>query len=108
MKRYRKKDKKNEVLDTVLKFCATSLILFTIVVLVIFAITGNEPSTLVACFFSAFSLEGGLCAFIWRAKRKDKVTNEGRNICEDSSVSDIDTGYDIDILPDPLDQDEGR
>ena len=49
-----RKQKKLNDLDKYLIFAFTSLILFTIAVLIIFAFTGTEPAVLIGCFFGAF------------------------------------------------------
>lgn len=63
-----KPPKKLNDLDKYLIFAFASLLLFTIAVLIIFAITGTEPQTLVACFFAAFGGEILMCALIKRLK----------------------------------------
>lgn len=63
-----KPKKKLDNLDKYLIFTFTSLILFTIAILVIFCITGNEPAVLTGCFFGAFGGEILMCALIKRLK----------------------------------------
>lgn len=98
-------ENKNRVTDIVMILSAILLIIFTITILVIFCITGQEPSTLVASFFAAFGIEGGYCAFIWKTKRRDKL-DERRNISESGLDSDQCCGDDSDLLSDPLAEDE--
>lgn len=100
-----KKKNPNRVTDIVMILSAILLIIFTIVVLVIFCITGQEPSTLVAAFFAAFGVEGGYCTFIWQRKRKERL-DERRNISEGCDDTDQFDGYDSDLLSDTLVEDE--
>lgn len=67
---YKKKKipKKLNDLDKYLIFAFTSLIIFTIAVLVIFIFTHEEPTVLVGCFFGAFGGEILMCALIKRLK----------------------------------------
>lgn len=62
--------KKKELsgLDKYLIFSFTSIIIFTIAVLVIYVFTRDEPAVLVGCFFGAFSGEILMCALIKRLK----------------------------------------
>lgn len=65
---YYKKKKLQHDLDKYLIFAFTSIILFTIAVLVIFIFTREEPAVLVGCFFGAFGGEILMCALIKRLK----------------------------------------
>lgn len=61
-----------------LLFCAAMIIIFTITMIVIFCIYQTVPDVLIGAFFSAFSLEGGYCAFIHKLKKEaeNKAENE--------------------------------
>lgn len=69
----KKQKKKLNDLDKYLIFAFTSLLLFTIAVLIIFAFTGTEPAVLIGCFFGAFGGEILLCALIKRLKLHKEV-----------------------------------
>lgn len=62
-------------------FSAVMIIIFTITMIVIFCIYQSVPDVLVGAFFSAFSLEGGYCAFIHKIKKDNerKTESEGLN-----------------------------
>ena len=64
---YPKKKKLND-LDKYLIFAFSSLIIFTITILTIYFMTGNEPAVLIGCFFAAFGGEILMCALIKRLK----------------------------------------
>lgn len=68
-----KQKKKLNDLDKYLIFAFTSLLLFTIAVLIIFAFTGTEPAVLIGCFFAAFGGEILLCALIKRLKLHKEI-----------------------------------
>lgn len=70
-------------IDHVLMFLAACIVAFTIAVLLIFAQTGSEPSTLVASVFALATAEAGIC---WQIHAK-------RN-----NLSDITTDVAGDIL----------
>ena len=57
-------------LDLYVRFCILMAIVFTIVILVIFALTGLEPTTLITCFFAMFGGEIFACALIKLFKMK--------------------------------------
>lgn len=65
---YYKRKKIQHDLDKYLILSFTSIILFTIAVLIIFTITGSEPTVLVGCFFGAFGGEVLACARIKKYK----------------------------------------
>lgn len=69
--------KKLNDLDKYLIFAFTSLILFTVAVLCIFIMTGNEPSVLIGCFFAAFGGEILMCALIKRLKLHKEAQLKG-------------------------------
>jgi len=75
--------KKNKVLNTLTKcliVVAVLLIIYTITVLIIFAKTGTEPTTLTTCFFATFSFEVIGCTLIKIFKLKFP-TKENNNDC---------------------------
>ena len=65
---YYKRKKIQHDLDKYLIFSFVTLILFTIAILIIFAVTGSEPTVLVGCFFAAFGGEIFACARIKKLK----------------------------------------
>jgi len=68
---------KNFTTRTALLFSAGAIIVFTIAMIIIFCIYQNVPDVLVGAFFSAFSIEGGYCAFIHKLKKdSEKTENE--------------------------------
>ena len=69
----RKPKKKLNDLDKYLIFAFSSLILFTVAVLCIFIMTGNEPTVLVGCFFAAFGGEILMCALIKKLKLHKEI-----------------------------------
>ena len=73
------KPKKLNGLDKYLIFAFTSLILFTVAVLCIFIMTGNEPSILVGCFFAAFGGEILMCALIKKLKLDKQAKLKGED-----------------------------
>lgn len=72
-----KSSKKLSGLDKYLIFVFTTLILFTVAVLCIFIMTGNEPSVLIGCFFAAFGGEILMCALIKRLKLQKEAKLKG-------------------------------
>ena len=72
-----KRSKKLGDLDKYLIFAFTSLIIFTVAVLCIFIMTGNEPSVLIGCFFAAFGGEVLMCALIKRLKLHKEAQLKG-------------------------------
>ena len=73
----RKPKKKLNDLDKYLIFAFSSLILFTVAVLCIFIMTGNEPTVLVGCFFAAFGGEILTCALIKKLKLHKEMKEKG-------------------------------
>lgn len=73
----KKKLKKLNDLDKYLILSFISIILFTIAVLIIFTITGSEPTVLVGCFFGAFGGEVLACARIKKYKLHKEVKEKG-------------------------------
>ncbi len=61
-----------KALDRYVRFSFICLITFTIVEIVVQAITSVPQDTLITCFFSAFGGELLLCAMIKRLKLKEK------------------------------------
>ena len=64
-------------LDLYVRFCIFIAIIFTVAVLVIFTITGAEPSTLITCFFAMFGGEIFACAMIKLFKMKWRENDDG-------------------------------
>lgn len=64
-------------LDKYVKFCIASAIIFTIVIICLYAFTGSEPSTLVTCFFGMFGGEVFFCAMIklFKLHKESKIQN---------------------------------
>ena len=75
-------------LDIYVRFCITIAIIFTTAVLVIFTITGAEPSTLITCFFAMFGGEIFACAMIKLFKMKWRENDDG----SDSNDSSCEQG----------------
>ena len=75
-------------LDIYVRFCITIAIIFTTAVLVIFTITGAEPSTLITCFFAMFGGEVFACAMIKLFKMKWRENDDG----SDSNDSSCEQG----------------
>lgn len=76
IKKERKKKKLND-LDKYLIFAFASLIIFTIICLVIFFLTGSEPAVLIGCFFAAFGGEILMCALIKKLKLHKEIKEKG-------------------------------
>ena len=57
---------------------AIFLTIFTVVMIAVFAITGSEPSVLIASVFAACLGEGSICGMI----KKNKNLLESKNECE--------------------------
>lgn len=66
----KRNSKKLSALDKYVVFSFTCLLVFTIVEIILQAVTGMEQSTLITCFFSCFGGELLLCAMIKRLKLK--------------------------------------
>ena len=69
-----KRRKKISTLDRVLLFCAISILVFTIIMIVLFCIFQSVPDTLIVSFFGVFTGEGCICWRIW-AKKKGLLKN---------------------------------
>lgn len=78
-----KKKKKLHGLDKYLISSIVVLLVYTVVVLVIFAFTSEEPSVLTGCIFAAFGGEIWACA--WIKKLKLQKEKELSNNSEDES-----------------------
>lgn len=76
--------KKLNDLDKYLIFSFSSAIIFTIAVLVIFAFTGAEPSTLIVSFFALFGGEVVLAALI----KKLKLDKQCKEVKDDNEALD--------------------
>lgn len=77
-------------IDHVLMFLAACIVAFTIAVLLIFAQTGSEPSTLVASVFALATAEAGIC---WQIHAKKNNLSD-INVTTDVA-GDILDGLDI-------------
>jgi ABC-type phosphate transport system permease subunit len=82
MKKISKRRKKLSTLDRVLLFCAISILVFTITMIVLFCIYQSVPDTLIVSFFGVFTGEGCICWRIW-AKKK------GLNINQSDGLNDL-------------------
>lgn len=69
------KKKKLKALDLYVMFSISSLVLYTIAVLIILVKTGMTPDTLTACFFAFFGGEIVTCALIKIFKLKEPKNN---------------------------------
>ena len=65
-----KPKKRLNTLDKILLFCAISILVFTLVMIVIFCIFQSVPDTLIVSFFGVFTGEGCVCWRIWAKKKK--------------------------------------
>ena len=77
MKRRRKRRGKkapDKTMDLILLLMAVFLVAFIVTMIVVFVIVGSEPSTMIACVFTACTAEGGFMAMIKSTKVK---TNSG-------------------------------
>ena len=72
------KRRKLPALDKYVIFSLSCIIVFTVIILIIFAATGNEPTALVTCFFAAFAGELLSLAMIKRLKLKSEKTDAER------------------------------
>lgn len=72
-----KKRRKLPALDKYVIFALSCVIIFTVVILVLFARTGDEPTALVTCFFACMGGELLSLALIKRLKlRQEKRDDE--------------------------------
>ena len=71
----KRRRKKMSTIDKVLFFCASSIILFTIAMSVIFCIYQSVPDTLIVSFFGVFTGEGCICWRIWAKKKGIEIKN---------------------------------
>ena len=65
-----KPKKRLSTLDKILLFCGTSVLVFTLIMIVIFCIYQSVPDTLIVSFFGVFTGEGCICWRIWAKKKK--------------------------------------
>ena len=77
MKSIEKKRKKRSTLDRVLLFCAISILVFTIIMIILFCIYQSVPDTLIVSFFGVFTGEGCICWRIWAKKRGLSLNDNG-------------------------------
>ena len=76
-------------LDIVLIFCAVSIWVFTIIMIVLFCIEGAVPDVLVEKFFGVFGVEGALCALITVTKTlTSKLLDKGLGSKDDTDAED--------------------
>lgn len=80
MRRTKTKKRKLPALDKYVIFSLSCILVFTFVILVIFALTGNEPTALVTCFFACFAGELFSLAMIKRLKLKTEKKDDESNI----------------------------
>lgn len=66
----KKKHTKLNTLDKILLFCAISILMFTLIMIVLFIIFQSVPDTLIVSFFGVFTGEGCICWRIWAKKKK--------------------------------------
>lgn len=76
-----KKDelRKQKITNIALAIIAVFLIAFTISILLLYRITGTEPSTLITCVFGACTGELGFMALIKNSKHKYGIKDEEEN-----------------------------
>lgn len=70
------KRRKLPALDKYVIFSLSCTIIFTVVILVLFAVTGDEPTALVTCFFACYGGELLSLAMIKRLKLKREAQDE--------------------------------
>lgn len=72
------KKKKLHDLDKYLIISIIVLLAYTVAVLIIFAVSGNEPGVLTGCVFAAFAGEIWACAWIKKLKlqKEKELTNK--------------------------------
>ena len=76
-------------LDGVLIFCAVSIWLFTITMIVLFCVEGAVPDVLIERFFGVFGIEGILCAVITVVKTvASKLLNKQLGFKDDTAAED--------------------
>jgi ABC-type phosphate transport system permease subunit len=76
MKKISKRRKKLSTLDRVLLFCAISILVFTIAMIVLFCFFQSVPDTLIVSFFGVFTGEGCICWRIWAKKKNININTE--------------------------------
>lgn len=85
-----KKKKKLNTLDKYLIFCFTVILIYTIAHTVIFAITGQEATTLTISVFACFSGEMVMCLLIKKFKLHDEFKIiKGKKNEFDGSIDDM-------------------
>lgn len=70
------KRRKMPALDKYVIFSLACILVFTIAILIIFVVTGDEPAALVTCFFAAFAGELLSLAMIKRLKLRQEKRQE--------------------------------
>lgn len=71
-----KNKKKLNTLDKILLFCAISILVFTLIMIVLFCIYQSVPDTLIVSFYGVFTGEGCVCWRIWAKKKKIDLGGE--------------------------------
>ncbi len=87
----KRRRKKMDTLDKYLVFCFTVLLLYIIAHTIIFAITGQEATTLTVSVFACFSGELILCALIKKFKLHEefKIIKGQKNDSDDFTVDEM-------------------
>lgn len=65
----KRRKKKRSTIDKVLLFCAFSILIFTLIMIILFCIYQSVPDTLIVSFFGVFTGEGCICWRIWNKKK---------------------------------------
>lgn len=61
-----------------------TLAVFTVAVLIVFCVVGEEPATLIGCVFAFCGAEGGCLALIKVTKEKTRTETEEKEFEEDT------------------------
>lgn len=71
-----KRRRRKHTMDTILIIMALAILLFTVVMIVLFALYQNVPDTLITCFFACCGSESGFMAVIMVAKKLTEKDEE--------------------------------